>query len=46
MTTELVLVPGQSRCCGGPLWVPRRGISQYWLCGTCQRPCDRDTEEA
>jgi len=44
MTTELTLVPGQSLCCGGPLWVPR-GVSQYWLCGTCQRPCDRDTEE-
>ena len=39
---DLTQVPGRSTCCGGLLWVPARGISKYWICGTCQQACDRE----
>jgi hypothetical protein len=38
---EVVQVAGVSGCCGGLVWVPRGRTTQYWLCGTCQKPCDR-----
>lgn len=40
MSLELIQVPGASACCGGLLWVAGR-TTRYWICGTCQQPCDR-----